>query len=134
MGLLKKCNDFNENFSGNLNRNLCLDSYRKELAECRQEILSGLEHPVTSAELLSLAEQFFEETVSNPYSIAGYYLVFHEDSFLEVWRKNITGKTLTVGDRKVSELLENIYASDIRKIKHVHRSADRNPSCYETGR
>lgn len=121
MGLLKKCNEFNEKLSGAEIRKQCLSSYRRELEECRKDILADMAG-ASSQEILTAAEQLFEESVSNPYSIAGYYLVYHRDSYLKDWNDNVAGKDLTVCDRKVQELLENIYASDIKISRRINIS------------
>ena len=70
-------------------------------------------------DLIAEANEHFEECAKAEH-IAGYYLVFYADNYLNVWKENIKGLELSEQDREVTEILQYIEGGDGGKMLYTH--------------
>lgn len=95
-----------------LNRGYYIYEYNSFWKKCLEDAEEKAKDIQTYGENFDIqleATEHFEEC-ANAAQVVGYYLVYHEENSLTVWKNNIEGRELTNQDKEITKILERIFA------------------------
>ncbi|MBR3646425.1 MAG: hypothetical protein IKN54_08395 [Lachnospiraceae bacterium] len=112
--------------------------YQEALLKCKKEAETELKNEYgnssfSDSEIDERKHEIFHDT-ANTEEVVGYYMTYYSDTYLSQWKENINGKELTEQDKKVSDILQNLYEKErcfMTKQKIYKKVESINDLCTE---